>query len=300
VWLYIVIAVVVLLIALYPFQGSITWMIHQRRRERRYAIVTPQRPAPETWRHDRVTISWLGHATLLINFSGKWILSDPVFGDSVGLHLPFGVSFGPRRLVRCALRPEELPALDLVVQSHAHMDHLDLRSYRQLKPAAVVTAPGTARYVRRFAPVTELAWRETTEIAGIRVTAVEVKHWGERLPWSKNHGYNAYLLERNGVSILFGGDTAYTDTFAGLKPNVAVLPIGGYQPYIRAHASPEQTWQMFLDSGADSLIPIHHQTFILSYEPPDEPLQRLLAAAGRDADRIVIRTVGETFELPKA
>ena len=301
VWIYVLIGIVVVAAALYPLQGWISYFVQQRRRERRYALTSARlRPTPEQWRDDQITISWLGHATLLINFYGKHILTDPVFGESVGVHLPLGISFGPRRLVRCALTPEELPALDLIVQSHAHMDHLDTRSWRQLKPGpAVIMAEKNGRYVRRFgfAPVTELNWNESTEAAGIQVTALEVKHWGERVPWSRDHGYNAYLLERNGARILFGGDTAYTKTFAGLKVDVAILPIGGYQPFIRSHASPEQAWQMFVESGAEFLIPIHHQTFILSYEPPDEPLERLLAAAGKEADRIVIRNVGETFEF---
>ena len=302
-WLIVVVAI---LVVLYPFQGWITWLVHQRRRERRFAVVTPpRRPTPSDWRDDRVSIGWLGHATLLMNLHGKNVLTDPVFGASVGLHLPLGISFGPRRLVRCALEPEELPRLDLIVQSHAHMDHLDTRSWRRLKPGpAVVMAAHNARYIRRFGfeSVTELDWGESVEVAGVKVTAVEVKHWGERLPWSREHGYNAYLLEREGAVILFGGDTAYTESFrracAGKKIDVAVLPIGGYQPYIRAHASPEQAWQMFCDIGAEYLVPIHHGTFILSYEPPDEPLQRLLAAAGKGAHRIVIREVGETFVLP--
>src|SRR6266446_5859770 len=302
-WLIVVVAI---LVVLYPFQGWITWLVHQRRRERRFAVGTPpRRPTPSEWRDDRVSISWLGHATLLMNLHGKNVLTDPVFGESVGLHLPLGISFGPRRLVGCALNPEELPRLDLIVQSHAHMDHLDTRSWRRLRPGpAVVMAAHNARYIRRFGfePVTELDWGESVEAAGVKVTAVEVKHWGERLPWSREHGYNAYLLEREGAAILFGGDTAYTESFrracAGKKIDVAVLPIGGYQPYIRAHASPEQAWQMFCEIGAEYLIPIHHGTFILSYEPPDEPLQRLLAAAGKEAHRIVIREAGETFVLP--
>ena len=311
-WLIVVVAI---LIVLYPFQGWITWLVHQRRRERRFAVGTPpRRPTPSEWRDDRVSIGWLGHATLLMNLHGKNVLTDPVFGASVGLHLPLGISFGPRRLVRCALNPEELPRLDLIVQSHAHMDHLDTRSWRRLRPVAlgkalphspaVVMAAHNARYIRRFGfePVTELDWGESVEVAGVKVTAVEVKHWGERLPWSRAHGYNAYLLEREGAAILFGGDTAYTESFrracAGKKIDVAVLPIGGYQPYIRVHASPEQAWQMFCEIGAEYLIPIHHQTFILSYEPPDEPLERLLAVAGKEAHRIVIREVGETFVLP--
>ena len=303
---YLLIGLLLLLILLYPFQGWITWLVHQRRREGRFEVTTPRhRPKPAEWRDDRVTISWLGHATLLINFYGRRILTDPVFGESIGIHLPGRVTFGPRRLVRCALTPDELPPLDLVLQSHAHMDHLDLRSWKQLrKGPAVVMAPDNARYIRGlgFAPITELRWGETTEINGVRVTAVEVKHWGQRIPWGRSHGYNAYLLERNGRTILFGGDTAYTDSFRQVCDNrridVAILPIGGYAPYIRVHASPEQSWKMFRDMKADFLIPIHHQTFILSYEPPDEPLRRLVAAAGDEIDRIVLREVGETFVLP--
>jgi len=304
--IYLLIGLLVLLIVLYPFQGWITWLVHQRRREGKFAITTPRhRPQPASWRDDQVTICWLGHATLLINFYGKHVLTDPVFGESVGIHLPGRLSFGPRRLVRCALAPGDLPALDLVVQSHAHMDHLDVRSWKQLRQRpAVVMATDNARYIRGlgFRRVTELQWGDTTEVADVRVTAVEVKHWGQRLPWGRSAGYNAYLLERNGRAILFGGDTAYTDSFRRLcadrRIDVAILPIGGYAPYIRVHASPEQTWQMFCDMGASFLIPIHHQTFILSFEPPDEPLRRLLTAAGSRADKIALREIGETFVLP--
>jgi L-ascorbate metabolism protein UlaG (beta-lactamase superfamily) len=208
--------------------------------------------------------------------------------------------------VRCALPAGELPPLDLIVQSHAHLDHLDLRSWHQLRPGpAVVMACGNARYIRRFGfeRVTELRWGDSVTVTGVTITAVEVQHWGERFPWSQPHGFNAYLLEHAGRALLFAGDTALTDSFrrlaAGRKIDVAILPIGCYQPYLQSHASPEQTWRMFAEMNADYLVPIHHQTFILSYEPPDEPLARLLTAAGRQSDRIVIREAGETFVLPK-
>ncbi len=307
-WIAIVIAVLLLVIILYPLRGWVGYVARQRRREGKFATGQPRhKPSPHQWREDQTTIAWLGHATLLINLRGKVILTDPVFSPSVGIHLPFGMNLGPRRLIHCALQPDELPPLDLIVQSHAHMDHLDVRSWRRLRPGpAVVMAARNERYIRRlgFTPVTELPWGQTIEAAGVTVSALEVKHWGERLPWSRGLGYNAYLLEHRGTTILFGGDTAYTDSFrracSGRKIHVAVLPIGGYRPYIRMHASPEQAWQMFCELGADYLVPIHHQTFILSYEPPEEPLKRLLAAAGDRADRVVVREIGETFVVPTA
>ena len=286
------------------------WLIarvrRQLKRARGFPVMSPGcQPAPHEWRNDQTTIAWLGHSTLLINLRGKYILTDPVFSEIVGLHLPWGTKMGPRRLIHCPLEPEQLPPLDLIVQSHAHMDHLDTASWQRLPVGpAVVMAACNQRYIRRlgFAPITELEWGESSMAGGVQTTAVEVNHWGERFPWSRDHGYNAYLLERDGVTILFGGDTAYTTAFrrarVGRKVHVAVLPIGGYQPYIRSHASPEQAWQMFLELEADYLIPIHHQTFVLSAEPPAEPLQRLLAVAGKAADKIVIREVGETFEVP--
>jgi L-ascorbate metabolism protein UlaG (beta-lactamase superfamily) len=300
------IAVLLLVIVSYPFWRWIGYVVRQRRREGKFSTGQPRhKPVPQCWRDDQTTVAWLGHATLLINLRGRTVLTDPVFSPGVGIHLPFGINLGPRRLVRCALRPDELPRLDLIVQSHAHMDHLDVQSWRQIRPGpAVAMATGNERYIRRFGftPVTELRWGQSVEVAGVTVSGLEVKHWGERYPWSRGLGYNAYLLERNGITILFGGDTAYTDSLrqacAGRKIHIAILPIGGYRPYIWMHASPEQAWQMFCDLSADYLIPIHHQTFILSYEPPEEPLKRLLAAAGGKADRIVIREIGETFVLP--
>jgi L-ascorbate metabolism protein UlaG (beta-lactamase superfamily) len=288
------------------YGGYISYALRQLRREnQRPPRPASQRPEPLRWRDEQVTVSWLGHATLLINFHGVRIITDPVFFDNVGIHVVGRLSFGPRRLVECALLPGELPPLDLIIQSHAHMDHLDVRSWKTLpRQTRVVMAANNSRHIRHlgFSNVTELHWGETTEAAGIRVTAIQTRHWGERFPWSKWHGYNAYLLERNGHAILFGGDTAYTDNFRQVCGSrhlqLAILPIGGYEPWIHAHASPEQAWKMFEDLRADYLAPIHHQTFVLSHEPPEEPLQRMLAAAGEQKHRVVLREVGQTFVLP--
>src|SRR5689334_21060683 len=121
-WFYIPFVIFLMAIVLYPLQGWMSYLVKQWRRERQFKVTeSPRHPEPARWRDSEVTVAWLGHATVLINFYGKWILTDPVFGASVGIHGPLGLSFGPRRLVRCAMRPDELPKLDLIVQSHAHM-----------------------------------------------------------------------------------------------------------------------------------------------------------------------------------
>src|ERR1700742_1781302 len=97
----------------------------------RAAAPAPHQPTPQAWSDDQVTVSWLGHATVLVNFFGLNILTDPVFFDRCGIRVP-PLTIGPKRYDACALRPEELPRIDLILLSHAHFDHFDLRSLRTL------------------------------------------------------------------------------------------------------------------------------------------------------------------------
>jgi L-ascorbate metabolism protein UlaG (beta-lactamase superfamily) len=263
----------------------------------------PHRPEPLTWPDDGLTAAWLGHATVLLNFFGVRILTDPVLESRVGIGRGLA-KLGPRRLVRPALRPRELPPLDLILLSHAHMDHTDLGTLRALRrDVPVVVHRGNRDLVRRFRRVEELHWGASTEIAGTRVESVEVRHWGARMVTDRHRGYGGYLLRRNGATVLFAGDTAYTDAFDRLgrrvRVDLAILPIGAYDPWIANHASPEQAWHMFRGLGARYLLPVHHATFRLSREPVEEPLQRLRAAAGAEHWRIVAPEVGSTWTRPE-
>jgi L-ascorbate metabolism protein UlaG (beta-lactamase superfamily) len=262
----------------------------------------PHRPEPLTWAADRLTAAWLGHATVLLDFYGVRILTDPVLESRVGIGRGLA-KLGPRRLVRPALRARELPPLDLILLSHAHMDHTDLGTLRSLRrDVPVVVQRGNRDLVRRFRRVEELDWGESVEAAGTRVESVEVRHWGARMVTDRHRGYGGYLLSRNGTTVLFAGDTAYTDALDRLGERVevelAILPIGAYDPWIANHASPEQAWRMFRGLGARYLLPVHHSTFRLSREPIEEPLERLRAAAGVDAWRIVAPEVGSSWSLP--
>ncbi len=281
-------------------------LLAERAAESHLAIApAPHRPAPETWRDDQLTVAWLGHATVLINFYGTWLLTDPALRERVGLRVAGAVTIGPRRLVAPALSARELPALDAILVSHAHMDHCDIATLKRLpRRTHAVVQRGNGDLVRRFARVDELAWGESVEVAGVRVESLEVNHWGARRLTDKHRGYGGFLVEKRGRALVFGGDTAYTTAFRrigerGANVVLAMLPIGAYDPYIHAHANPEQAWAMAGDMGARYVLPLHHSTFRLSREPAGEPVARLLAAAGEEYARVALTEIGATWVLPE-
>jgi L-ascorbate metabolism protein UlaG (beta-lactamase superfamily) len=266
------------------------------------------KPEPEKWSDAAVTLAWIGHATVLINFFGIKILTDPVLFVRVGIRLP-GFTIGPKRLTAPALQFQELPKIDLIVLSHAHFDHFDLRTLRRFgESTTVITARATSDLLKhtRFRDITELGWGErrskTTAAGDMNISAFQVNHWGARKQRDTYRGYNGYLLERNGRRVIFTGDTAMTDSFAELRRrgeiDLAIMPIGAYNPWIRAHCTPEQAIEMANAAGARFILPVHHQTFRLSFEPFREPIERFQAALSNTPKRIALREIGETFVLP--
>ncbi|MBC7293026.1 MAG: MBL fold metallo-hydrolase, partial [Thermoleophilia bacterium] len=114
-------------------------------------------------------------------------------------------------------------------------------------------------------------------------------------------GYNGYLIEAGRYRVLFAGDTAWTEALGRLRSNkpidVAIMPVGAYNPWIRYHCTPEQAVRMANQAGAERIVPVHHRTFRLSNEPVDEPLERTLKAARPHPERVVIQEIGEEFHL---
>lgn len=255
--------------------------------------------APERWADDNLAVGYIGHASVLIKLSGTFILTDPTFNDRVGVSIG-PLTIGPQRLVKPALALERLPHPAAVLISHPHFDSLDLPSLRRLPRATTLIAPPQCSDLLGdlgFERLIELGWGERVTVDGVTIEAVAVNHWGKRVPWGQWRGYNGYLLSKAGVNVLFASDTAYTPSFArfrqhGPELSAAIFGNGAYDPWIRNHASPEQVWQMFQESGARFLIPIHWDTFRLGREPVGDAMRRLLLAAGAQADRIVIRAIG--------
>lgn len=301
--------------------GATTWWLatSQRRAARwlrrlakdvpRQVAPAPLKPTPTRWSENDISVCWLGHATVLVNFYGLHILTDPVLGDRIGISAGLG-TIGPKRFVAPALRFEELPPIDVLLLSHAHMDHMDLPSLRQFPHGTfTLTARSTLDLLggTGLKQVQEVAWNERVTFRGsqgaLEVEAVEVKHWGQRWPSEAPRGYNGYILRREGKSILFGGDTARTPAFSELRSRgpfeVAIMPIGAYRPWIWNHCTPEEAVEMANAARARYIVPVHHQTFQLSEEPALEPIQRLEAALTREPERLALRRIGETFVCPR-
>jgi L-ascorbate metabolism protein UlaG (beta-lactamase superfamily) len=280
-------------------------LFHQVSKDyKREIMPAPHRPEPNLWPDEGLHAAWLGHSSVLLKIDGFTIVTDPVFSARIGLNLG-PLTVGLKRLVDAAVPIEKLPLVDLVLLSHAHMDHFDLPSLRQLESrrTRVVTAYRTSDLLRRrrYANVDELRWNETVQAGNVRIRAFEVSHWGARMRSDVFRGYNGYIVESARYRVLFGGDTAFTDSFKQIRSarrvDLAIMPIGAYDPWIRVHCNPEQAWKMANLAGAEFLLPVHHQTFQLGREPRLEPAQRLLLAAGRTPERVCIHEIGEEFHL---
>ena len=277
----------------------------EKGRARLLDFVRPLPPSktPDLTRFLRCEIGccWIGHATMLLRVGGRTILTDPVFHPRVGLGYVLG-TMGPRRFQAPALKLRQLPPLDTIVVSHAHFDHLDRPTLWKLAKANPDVPVVCSRGVRdllddlRFRDVRELEWGESADLAGVTTSALPVKHWGPRVFYDDWRSYSAFRFERAGRSVIFGADTAETDAFRSAGPvDLMCVGIGAYDPYVAAHATPEQAWRMTRDANAEHVAAMHHSTFKLSHEPMDEPLRRLLAAAGEESHRVVIREVGDVW-----
>lgn len=263
-------------------------------------------PHPEQWNAARFAACWAGHATTLLRVGGLTILTDPHLGSHAGVTLG-RYEIGRKRLAALPGSVDDLPAIDLLLLSHAHFDHWDKPTLARLArrfganqkhPLTVVVPRRTASLLPRgFKNVIELGWDYEAAARDVRVTAIQPKHWGARWVIDRHRGYNSYLIEAAGKRVLFGGDTAHTRAFDHLSQNggvdLAILGIGASRSWEHLHATPEQAADMAARMGARRLMPIHHGTFLLDNEPLHEPLERLRTAW--DARRLVCTNIGELW-----
>ncbi len=257
-------------------------------------------------------ITFIGHSSFFVQMGGVNLLLDPIFARWL---------FILKRLRRPGLRVHDLPPIDLVLVSHAHFDHLHRPSLRAIvqnnhRQGAAAPAIVVPRHVNDlvsdlgFRCLSEMDWWDEYEQQGLSVVHVPARHWGARVMRDMHRGYGGYVIRAGGTSIYHSGDTAY---FAGfreigqrLKPELAMLPIGAYNPPVfrNVHTSPADAVRAFLDLGAQWLVPMHYGSFRLSHEPVDEPLKFLASEASKHgiSDRVMVLEEGVTqiFEADAA
>lgn len=242
----------------------------------------------------QIGITWIGHASFLLQVDGQNLLIDPNWAKWLKVI---------KRVRNPGLHLHDLPSIDLVLVTHAHFDHLDRRTLRIVaadQPIVVPFEVGNLVHDLGFRSVHELHYWEQYGHGHMKITLTPCQHWGARMLHDSHRGFGGFVIESDGPSVFHCGDTAYFGGFREIGArhsiDVALLPIGAYDtPSAReVHMNPEQAVQAFLDLGARWLVPMHYGSFRLSYEPLHEPLERLRACARAHGieDRLAILTEG--------
>jgi L-ascorbate metabolism protein UlaG (beta-lactamase superfamily) len=272
--------------------------------------VEPQRPPSAG--PDEVVVTFVGHATFLIQVAGTNLLIDPMYSRHAG-PVPF---VGPRRVRAPGVRFDDLPPISLVLLSHNHYDHCDLATLQRLQRrfhAPVVTPLGNGRLLRSagIREVKEIDWWETASAASLRITATPAQHFSARGPFDRNRAlWGGFLIEAAGYRMLFAGDTGYGPHFLEIAArhgsiDLALLPIGAYEPrwFMKdIHMNPAEAVQAHLDLAAGQSIAMHFGTFQLTPEGIDEPVRELAKALrerGVPDERFRALAVGESVWLAR-
>ncbi len=262
--------------------------------------------------HGKIRVTYIGHATLLIQTSGLNILTDPHFSHRAG---PLRW-IGPKRIQEPGLHLERLPPIDVVFVSHNHYDHLDIPSLRRIwrrdRPL-IVTPLGNDTIIRRRIDskmdIKTLDWGEEMQLGvGATLKLLPCQHWSGRTIRDYNRAlWGAAYMCFEEHSVLFVGDTGFSASLfkqmrAMMKrtPDVIALPIGCYEPHSitgYSHMSPEQAWEAFNLLEGEKLLPTHYDVFPLANEPYGEALERLKRAAGLHLRCVLPLRVGEHAEL---
>jgi L-ascorbate metabolism protein UlaG (beta-lactamase superfamily) len=258
---------------------------------------------------NRAAITFINHASFVIRLSGGVVLTDPIFSERCS-----PVSWaGPRRARPPGVAFDDLPRPDVVLLSHNHYDHMDFPTLRALQgrhSPCFVTMLGNARRLARLGIVaTELDWWQDVSVGPLRITATPARHFSARTPFDRNRAlWGGFMVSGGAGMVLFAGDSGAGSHWGDIRarlgaPDVALLPIGAYEPrwfMAAVHMDPAEAVQAHLALGARQSVGMHFGTFQLTDEAIDAPL-RALEAVRQQTGVVRFETLGfgetRVFEL---
>ncbi len=267
-------------------------------------------PPPYEVKGGAMRVTFINHATTLIQFDGINVLTDPVYSERVS---PFDFA-GPSRVRPPGVKFESLPRIDVVVLSHNHYDHMDVATLKRISstwPAAQFFAGlGNRAFLegRGLSNVTELDWWDSRDVGGVTVRSVPNQHFSNRGLFDADGTlWSAWVIEGTSGRAYFGGDTGYGAHFKAISEKLgpmrlAVVPIGAFKPewfMAPIHMSPAEAVQAALDLKATTAVPMHYGTFPLADDGEDEPVEVLEAVLKEKPAPFAILGFGEGRDVPE-
>jgi L-ascorbate metabolism protein UlaG (beta-lactamase superfamily) len=290
------------------FKELMQWMKERRAKTKDLATQIPQAENKEADRlkqnKDKPSITWIGHSTFLIQLEGLNILTDPVWARRMG---------AGKRLTDPGLTLNDIPAIDIVLISHGHYDHLDFATIKKIKGKPVFYVPHGLRSAftrRRYKKVIEANWWDSFKEDGVTLDFVPAQHWTKRTLTDTNTSHwGGWVLRANNQkhSIYFVGDTGYFRGFKEiserLSSEIILMPIGAYEPewFMRdSHINPEDAVKAFMEMNAGLFIPMHYGAYRLADDTGPEALHRLHTSwkkTGVEEEKLKVLDIGETLWL---
>lgn len=274
----------------------------QRKPKRAIPVVSPRTDRPV----DGLHITWYGHASSLVEIEGRRVLLDPVWARRAS---PSRL-VGPRRMHEVPQPLESLPRLDVIIVSHDHYDHLDAAAVRTLaktQDAPFVVPLGVGAHLRRWgvpaARIVELDWHESTEVAGVKVTAADAQHFSGRAFTRNVTLWASWVVESGGRRVFYSADSGYFDGYRRIGEqygpfDAALVQVGAYhQAWPDIHMTPEEGVAAHVDVRGGVLIPVHWGTFQLAMHAWNEPPERVWAEAKAQEVPLAVPRPGERVNI---
>ncbi len=264
-------------------------------------LATPDLPVEA----GELAATWLGHATVLLEIEGHWVLTDPVWSDRVSPSR----TIGPRRNHPMPMAVADLPQLDAVLISHDHYDHLDTATVDALvatQQMPFVVPLGCGEHLSRWGVpderIIELDWDETFHVRGLTLTCTEARHFSGRSLGSNTTLWASWVLAGERRRVYFGGDSGYTPSYAGIGERhgpfaLTILPIGAYDArWPDVHMNPEEAVRAHLALRGETMLPIHWATFDLAFHEWSDPVEWALSEAAAAGVALALPAPGARFE----